>query len=1096
MSLTSLKRSVSKLSDKVPLRIVLVVPFVLQIFGTVGLVGWLSFRNGQQAVNEVASHLQSEISSRIQEHLDRYMATPHLLNELNSKAIYLGNLNLQKPSSRERYFWNIIQSFDSATHTYIGTTKGELFGSKRVADGSIQIGLADASTNNSLNYYSANSQGDRIGEFKTSTPSFDARVRPWYKAAIGAGKPVWSKIYTDFVSKSLLITGVQPISDKSGKMVGVLAVNITLTEVNKFLNSLKIGKSGQTFIIEPTGELVSTSTLDPVLLVKGKETERVNAASSQNPLIKATENQLKKHFGNLTEINSVHQLDFKLDGKRQFIQVQPFQDIRGLDWLIVVVIPEADFMEQINTNTHTTILLCIAALIVATGVGILTAKSVIQPLLRLNRAAKEIAQGKLEQTVQIERSDELGELATSFNSMAQQLQESFAALESKNADLQRLDNLKNEFLANTSHELRTPLNGMIGIAESMIDGATGETTEIQRKNLLMIALSGHRLSNLVNDILDFSKLRHKNIELQLKPVGMREIAEIVIMFSNSLIGGKNLQLINKISSDLPPAEADENRLEQIMHNLVSNAIKFTSEGQVEISAELVTEHNLISESDNVMHSYLAVTISDTGIGISEDKFDRIFESFEQGDGSTAREYGGTGLGLAVTKKLVELHGGEIKVESTIGVGSKFTFTIPVSEGEVEQRRDVFPVASFQLAADGLFDKELQSSTVNGQEKASQIKILIVDDEPVNLQVLVNYLSLRNYTITQANNGLEALEMIENNFIPDLILLDVMMPKMTGYEVTKKIRERYTLTEIPIVLLTAKNQVRDLVEGLSVGANDYLSKPVAKDELLARIQTHINLSRLRAENIRISAELDITRRLQQMNLPKESELQAIEGLEIAGFMEPAEQVCGDYYDVLNCNGKVKIGIGDVTGHGLESGVLMMMVQTAVRTLMTNNETDTVKFLDTINRTIYDSLERMKCNKNMTLCLLDYSERTLTLSGQHEEMIVVRNNGEVELIDTMDLGFPIGLDADIADFVSSTSVELNLDDVVVLYTDGITEAFDINKVEYGLKRLVEIVKQNRQHSTIEIKETVIADVKRHIGEQKVYDDITLVVLKQKS
>ncbi|WP_293127471.1 ATP-binding protein [Microcoleus sp. bin38.metabat.b11b12b14.051] len=681
------------------------------------------------------------------------MATPHLLNDLNAKAIYLGNLNLQKPTSRERYFWNIIQSFDSVTHTYIGTTNGELFGSKRVADGSIQIGLADESTNHSLNYYSANSQGDRIGEFKTSTPNFDARVRPWYKAAIGAGKPAWSKIYTDFVSKSLLITGVQSVSDKSEKMVGVLAVNITLTEVNKFLHSLKIGKSGQTFIIERTGELVSTSTLDPVLLVKGKDTERINAASSQNSLIRAAENQLHKKFGNLTEINSVQQLDFDIDGKRQFIQVQPFQDIRGLDWLIVVVVPEADFMEQINANTHTTILLCIAALILATGAGILTAKSVIQPLLRLNIAAKEIAQGKLEQTVEIERSDELGELATSFNSMAKQLQESFAALESKNADLQRLDKLKDEFLANTSHELRTPLNGMIGIAESMIDGATGATTEIQRKNLLMIALSGHRLSNLVNDILDFSKLRHKNIELQLKPVGMREIADIVMMFSKSLVCRKSLQLINNISPDLPPANADENRLQQILHNLVSNAIKFTTEGHVEISAKLVTNQDYPQKKEfTIINSYLAITICDTGIGISEDKFDRIFESFEQGDGSTAREYGGTGLGLAVTKKLVELHGGKIKVESTIGVGSKFTFTIPVSEGEVEQRRDVSPVTSFQLAADGLFDKIIQYSTVNFPEQSAKIKIMIVDDEPVNLQVLVNHLFREDYAIFQANNG--------------------------------------------------------------------------------------------------------------------------------------------------------------------------------------------------------------------------------------------------------------------------------------------------------------------------------------------------------
>ena len=259
-------------------------------------------------------------------------------------------------------------------------------------------------------------------------------------------------------------------------------------------------------------------------------------------------------------------------------------------------------------------------------------------------------------------------------------------------------------------------------------------------------------------------------------------------------------------------------------------------------------------------------------------------------------------------------------------------------------------------------------------------------------------------------------------------------------------------------------------------------------------TNLN-ERLKADNIRMSAELDVTRRLQQMILPKQEELESIEGLEIAGFMEPADEVGGDYYDVLNCEGRVKIGIGDVTGHGLESGVLMIMAQTAVRTLLENNETDSKKFLDAVNRTIYKNANRMNSDKNMTLAMLDYTNGVLTLSGQHEEMIVVCSSGKVERINTVDLGFPVGLVEDIADFVASTEVRLNSGDVVVLYTDGITEAIDINEVQYGLKRLVEVVTENRERTVEEIKQAVIDDIKRHIGEQKVYDDITILVMKQK-
>ncbi|MCK5663305.1 MAG: PP2C family protein-serine/threonine phosphatase, partial [Thiotrichaceae bacterium] len=252
--------------------------------------------------------------------------------------------------------------------------------------------------------------------------------------------------------------------------------------------------------------------------------------------------------------------------------------------------------------------------------------------------------------------------------------------------------------------------------------------------------------------------------------------------------------------------------------------------------------------------------------------------------------------------------------------------------------------------------------------------------------------------------------------------------------------------------------------------------------------------LKSDNFRMSAELDVSRQLQQMILPKEEELQRIEGLDIAGFMEAADEVGGDYYDVLHHNDRVLIAIGDVTGHGLESGVLAIMVQTAVRSLLVNNEMDPVKFLTSINTTLYENVQRMDCDKNMTLILLDYKDGQLSLSGQHEEMIVVRK-GNVEVIDTIDLGFPVGMLDDISEYVNQITVTLNTGDVAVLYTDGITEAENIQREEYGLERLCDIVQVNWQSSVDDIRQAVIDNVRQYIGQQKVFDDITLLVLKQK-
>ncbi|MDA9981653.1 ATP-binding protein [Gammaproteobacteria bacterium] len=493
-----------------------------------------------------------------------------------------------------------------------------------------------------------------------------------------------------------------------------------------------------------------------------------------------------------------------------------------------------------NRPIQAGLIIGVAAILLLAGFSWLVATYVLRPVRDLMDGAARVSEGQLEQQVPVRSKDEVGQLAQSFNSMAGQLRQSFDKLEAQNEELQRLDRLKDEFLANTSHELRTPLNGIIGLAESMAEGDAGTSKQAIQKNLSMIVASGKRLASLVNDILDFSKLKNQAFELQARPLDVGAIAEIVVMLSQPLIGTKKLELANRMPQDLPLVQADENRVQQILLNLVSNAIKFTDSGEVVITA--VTEDE-----------YLAVTVSDTGIGIPQDKTRHIFESFQQADGSVAREYGGTGLGLAVSKQLIELHGGHIEVQSEENAGSRFTFTLPLAEADVtaEPNRRVARVrvdakataAAHLPAVDETDVPDAAVPVASTREKDGRgHRVLIVDDETINLQVLANHLSAQNYNITQAQSGAEALEFIEQGNEFDLVLLDVMMPRMSGYEVCRTLRENHSPHDLPVLMLTAKDQVSDLVAGFDAGANDYLTKPFSRDELLTRLRNHIHLTK--------------------------------------------------------------------------------------------------------------------------------------------------------------------------------------------------------------------------------------------------------------
>jgi PAS domain S-box-containing protein len=447
-------KNFTNISPKLSLRTVLIVPFILQILMAVSLTGYLSFRNGQQAVNNIATQLLSEISQRVEQNLKNFLETPHQINQNNANIIKLGQLNIQNFTILESHFFAQLQVFDQVSLIGFANTNKEFISAERFPPNDLMtIRLSGKSTAYNLRTYSTNSQGDRIG-IKDEGKPYDPRRRDWYNKPIAEKKPIWSEIYPHNSGIALYIAASQPVYDRQGKLAGVLLSNLNLSKIGIFLDKLNIGKTGESFIIErPSGKLVATSTDEQPFrannLTAPLPEDKIQpflAIDSDNKITQATAKYLAGQFDNFASIKTQQQLNFSIDGKRQFIQVLPFQVNQGIDWLIVVVVPEDDFMAEINANTRTTILLCIVALIIAITVGILVVRSINKAVLILKKSALALAQGEWEQRIKIERVDELGELAKSFNSMADQLQTTFLEMQDLNKALLQSETHLKQFL--------------------------------------------------------------------------------------------------------------------------------------------------------------------------------------------------------------------------------------------------------------------------------------------------------------------------------------------------------------------------------------------------------------------------------------------------------------------------------------------------------------------------------------------------------------------------------------------------------------------------------------------------------------------------
>lgn len=472
----------------------------------------------------------------------------------------------------------------------------------------------------------------------------------------------------------------------------------------------------------------------------------------------------------------------------------------------------------------------ISILLIVTIIFLITGK-LMKPIERLTTAVATITKtGDLTTKVDISSKDEVGQLGRAFNDMSTKLQSTYATLEQRIAEktahlqqvvlaLERANKMKSEFLANMSHELRTPLNAIIGFAEVLRDKIAGDLNEEQMDFVNDIHSSGCHLLQMINDILDLSKIEAGKMELQYEVFLVPEAIEDVYTILKGLASKKHLELKTMVPTDVKSIEADRVKFKQVLYNLLSNAIKFTPEnGKITLEAGIV-------------NTMLQISVSDTGIGMKSENREKVFKEFWQADSSFARKYEGTGLGLALTKRIVEMHGGKIWFESEYGKGSIFYFTLPLTA----------PVRTTKL-------KEVEVKPLHAipVRKEGVKTVLVVEDDRMAADLLTLYLTNTGYNVIVAVDGEEAIKKAKE-FHPFLITLDIMLPKKDGWDVLSELKNSPDVADIPVIIVSIVDN-KEL--GFSLGAVEYLIKPIDREKLINTVNACMPVEREKGKPMKI------------------------------------------------------------------------------------------------------------------------------------------------------------------------------------------------------------------------------------------------------
>ena len=691
--------STKKNGLRLPLRLILIVPFIVQTSAIVGLTGYLSLRNGRRAINDLASQLQSDTTTNIDRHLDSYLSVPHKLNEINLKAVRLGLLELDDFDRLGQYFWGQMQQFDVGYINY-SNEEAEFIGVERLEDNTFNVIEAIKPNLDDLYTYEVDSQGNRTAS-EVEKDESDTREEGWYADAARTRRPVWSEIYQWQDEPEILsISSSYPVFNSEEKFIGVIGVDLILSQIGDFLNQIEISPNAKIYVMERDGSLVASSGTElPYKIVDG-EPQRIKTAQSPVPVVKAATQHLSQEYQSLNRIAEARQTEFWLDGERQFVQITPWQDELGLDWLIAIVVPESDFMAQINANTRTTIILCLGGLVIAVILGWYTSRWIARPIYLLSEAAEAVAQGELKRQVAVSGTKEISVLSASFNKMAQRLQNQFDSMEKINEELEMrveqrtldlkaakeaaeiANNTKNLFLTNISHELHTPLKGISGYSQisqqnisriepNKISNSDWQTIKhSQLDNLTTIQQCSEHISSAIGNLLDFAQVETNKIKFSEEKLNFAEFMSSIISIVKIRAREKDIHLEYQSLGDLPTYFwTDGKRLRQVLINLLDNSFRYTDRGTIILKASAIAYSNI--ESDSRARQTVRFEIKDTGRGIAKNELENIFQPFKQAGNRQERE--GIGLGLAISRQLIQLMNSRLYVKSKLKVGSTFYF---------------------------------------------------------------------------------------------------------------------------------------------------------------------------------------------------------------------------------------------------------------------------------------------------------------------------------------------------------------------------------------------------------------------------------------
>jgi two-component system sensor histidine kinase ChiS len=700
---------------------------------------------------------------------------------------------------------------------------------------------------------------------------------------------------------------------------------------------------------------------------------------------------------------------------------------------------------------------------------------IVRPIYQLIAQVQDFESGVVRRVSGIRSHDEIGKLAVTFYHLTRMIELQIRELKRANDELLRIDRLKDDFMTNMSHELIIPVNGMKGIAESLINGVHGPLTGEVKKNLSLIVSSGTRLSHLVQDIEDFSRLRHRDVKLDFTSVDLYPVADQAIAVFSPMINRKNIRVRNLLTPGKHVVSGDENRIHQILMNLLSNAVKFTDSGEITVSAE----------NDGVR---VRLLVEDSGIGIDAEYLSGIFESYDRADHATSREYGGTGIGLAITKNLVELHGGRIWAESEKGKGSRFFVEFDsageaVMPPELQTRVGAVSEGTVEVHAPAL-----RSASASG-------RILVVDDDPVSLQLIVNLLNLENYNVSTARNGEEALsEIAKNQF--DLVLIDIIMPVMSGFETCRRIRRTYPPHELPVILLTTRGKEEELSAGFDAGANDYIVKPVTKVDLTCRVASLVSLRRSvldRDELVNIKRDIHIAHMIQEGILSEP--IPEMEGLNFGVCYRPMYELGGDFYEIRKIDDTtLGILIADVSGHGISAALLCSMLKISCD-VSRDFSREPAKFLTRLNAI----LSRYSGGNFITACyaVIDMKKRMMTVSNAgHWPPIVLKSRKINETIPVSSNGSPMCWVEN--ETYSSVEMPFSASDRIIFYTDCFIDARNKTGAMIGEKGFADMMISYSDMSGEEVMDAAMARLKNWLSvdsDDNLPDDATMIIVDVK-